>query len=161
MLLNQTGNTIMAQVTKAVPEAKSGDFEHEYHYSEKHGNSNCSDYVRHNIDVFNDVMGLQTVYQTGLSYYHGDYSLPSAKLELSVDGGTDSALVKLNDMTREDIAKLTDIEVSELVEYLDRDFITNMADICQVYELLIENNIKAQEYLDNLDITPVFQDNDY
>lgn len=133
------------------------DFDHNYHNSEKNSSSNMGEYVRHNLDVYNEFFGLSAVYQNGQSYYHGDYSLPSTKVELSADGGTDSKLIKINELCAEDFEKESHTDyLHELIEELAFDDVKTIADLHEVYIDLMDNNSCAQEYADHLDIEPVF-----
>ena len=135
------------------------DFDHNYHNSEKHSSSNVSEYVRHNLDVYNEFMGMSAVYQNGQSYIHGDYSTPSTKVELSAVGGTDSKLIKLNELYAEDFEKETCTEyLQELIEDLALDDVKTIADLHEVYIDLMDNNSRAQQYAENIDITPDFID---
>ena len=135
------------------------DFDYNYHNSEKHSSSNVSEYVRHNLDVYNEFMGMSAVYQNAQSYIHGDYSTPSTQVELSADGGTDSKLIKLNELYAEDFEKETCTEyLQELIEELALDDIKTIADLHEIYIDLMDNNSRAQQYAKNLDITPDFID---
>ena len=137
------------------------DFDHNYHNSEKHSSSNVPEYVRHNLDVYNEFMGMSAVYQNGQSYIHGDYSTPSTKVELSADGGTDSNLIKLNELYAEDFENEDCVEhLQELIEELALNEVKTIADLHEVYIDLMDNNSRAEQYADNLDIEPVFIDFD-
>lgn len=135
------------------------DFDHNYHYSEKHDEGLSTEYTRHLIDVYNEINGLSVVYQNGMSFYNNDYSTPSTKVELSADGGTDPKLLKLNELYAEDFENEDYVEhLQELIEELALDDVKTIADLHEVYIDLMDNNSRAQQYADNLDITPVFID---
>lgn len=137
------------------------DFDHNYHNSEKHSSSNVSEYVRHNLDVYNEFMGMSAVYQNAQSYIHGDLSTPSTKVELSADGGADSKLIKLNELYAEDFENEDCTEyLQELIEKLALDDVETIADLHEVYIDLMDNNSRAQQYAEDLDIEPVFIDLD-
>lgn len=137
------------------------DFDHNYHNSVKHSSSNCPEYVRHDLDVYNEIFGLSTVYQNAQSYIHGDYSTPSTKVELSANGGTDSKLIKLNELYAEDFEKEKYTEyLQELIEELALDCVKTISDLHEVYIDLMDNNCRAEQYAESLDITPVFIDHD-
>ena len=133
------------------------DFEYNYHYSEKHGNNNEPDYIRHNLDIYNELMGFSAVYQSGQSYYHGDYSLPSTKVELSDGGGTDPVLLKVNALYESDIDNMSNEDMNEFIESLNCTSIKTREDVRTVYLELMDNNSRADQYAQSLDIEPVFQ----
>ncbi len=135
------------------------DFDYNYHNSEKHSSSNMSEYVRHNVDVYNQVMGLDAVYQSAQSYYHGDYSTPSAEVELSVDGGADKRLVKLNELYEEDFTSGKCDEY--LKELADEIGLSSISELHNLYLELMDNNSRAQQYAQDLDVSEVFIDDDY
>ncbi|MGP4716924.1 hypothetical protein ACTXGL_09835 [Psychrobacter sp. T6-6] len=140
---------------------KTTDFDHNYHNSQKHSSSNMSEYVRHNLDVYNQVMGLDAVYQNGQSYYHGDHSLPSTQLELSDLGGTDARLLKINALYESDFDKASYAEyLQEIIDDLALDEVKTIDDLFHLYVLLMDNNGFANTYADNLDIKPVFNDHE-
>jgi|GEM_PF-4818852 len=133
------------------------DFDHNYHSSQKHSSNFVSEYVLHNLDVYNEVMGMSAVYQAGQSYIHGDYSTPSAKLELSEDGGADGRLIKINNLYEADFDDETCSEyLQEMVGDLEIEGINTVSDLRNLYLELMDNNSLAQQYADNLDIEPVF-----
>ena len=139
----------------------STDFDYNYHNSEKHSSSKVSEYVRHNLDVYNEFMGMSAVYQNGQSYIHGDHSTPSTKVELSDLGGTDPKLLKLNELYAEDFESEDYVKyMQELIEELALDDVKTIADLHKVYIDLMDNNSRAQQYAENLDIEPVFIDFD-
>ncbi len=153
------GINIMTTLNKA--QAIATDFDHNYHNSEKHSSSNVSEYVRHNLDVYNEFMGMSAVYQNGESYIHGDYSTPSTKVELSDLGGTDPKLLKLNELYAVDFENEDYVEhLQALIEELALDDVKTIADLHEVYIDLMDNNSRAQQYAENLDIEPVFIDFD-
>lgn len=115
------------------------DFDINYHSSKKHSSSNMSEYVRHNLDIFNEVNGLQAVYQSGLSYYHGDYSLPSTEVLLSEDGGTNYALSQINDL---DESYFDNID-EDYIKDLNCAHITTKEQVIETYWLIKHNNKKA------------------
>lgn len=144
-------------MSKETKEVIATDFDHNYHNSEKRSSNNVPEYVRHNLDVYNEFMGMSAVYQNAQSYIHGDYSTPSTQVELSLDGGTDSKLIKLNELYAKDFENEKYIEyLQELIEELALDDVKTIADLHEVYINLIDNNSRAQQYADNLDIEPVF-----
>lgn len=145
------------EMNNSTKEIVATDFDYNYHYSEKHSSSTVPEYVRHNLDVYNEFMGMSAVYQNAQSYIHGDFSTPSTKVELSADGGTDSSLIKLNELYAEDFEKESCTEyLQELIEELALDDVKTIADLHEVYIDLMDNNSRAQQYASNLNIEPVF-----
>lgn len=148
----------MTTTTFKTTQQRATDFDHNYHYSEKHSSSNMPEYVRHNLDVYNEVNGLSAVYQTGQSYYHGDYSLPSTEVELSRDGGTDTKLIKVNELSESDFDDEKCVEyIKELTEELGLE---SVDDLHNFYLALMDNNALANRYGKTLEITPVFQNHE-
>lgn len=134
------------------------DFEHDYFNSEKHSDANTEEYVRHNMSIYNEVAGLDAVYQNGLSFYHGHYALPSTAVELSADGGTSPKLMKINDLTAADFENgQCASHLRELVGYLG---LSSLAELRNLHTTLMANNMRAQTYADQLEIEPVFVEGD-
>lgn len=127
-------------------------FDSQYHYTERKGNNHFGDYVRHNLDAFNtikvDAFAMDAVYQTGCSFDYGDYNCPSPKLELSADGGTHAALIRINEFSERDF----------IDEPLDAETIAEFAELCppcdtlekmhQLYNALNDNLPQVQDFLD-------------
>lgn len=114
-------------------------FDVTYYSSQKHSSSNMSEYTRHNLDVFNEVNGLYAVYQNGNDYYHGDYSLPSTDVELSTDGGTADALLKINDLDEDSFDMINE----DFIKDLGCEHIKTKADVIETYWVLKYNNAQA------------------
>jgi hypothetical protein len=125
---------------------RRGNFDWSYHFSKTHSSSSMPEYVRHNIDVFNEVDGLDAVYQNGLRHYHGNLSTPSIEYELSEAGGTDKILVTINKLTAVKIGALNDDEVEILINDLGYDKLKTKADILSLHAVLMENNAAVSEY---------------
>jgi len=123
-------------------------FDSNYHYSEYHGNMNCEEYIRHNIDVFNTITveengvqdTFQTVYQTGCHYIHGDYSLPSTELELSEDGGADTFLCEIDrEFYESDFDHLNNKKITEFLEEKNHRIINTHEKLWLLYDFLRDN----------------------
>lgn len=131
----------------------TSSFEFNYHNSEKHSSSNCDEYVRHNIDVFNSMdiadKSFNACYQTAMSYIHNDYSTPSRKLGLS-DNSTDAFLLKLNNLVE------SELEDDEIMDELAEESKLAKEDIKSLYYALNENLIDAQNFMNSLDLDIVF-----
>lgn len=128
-------------------------FDSTYYGSSKHSSSNMPEYTLHGIDVYNQVMGLNAVYQTGMSYYHGDYSLPCTEVELSADGGTDEKLIKVNSLCAEDFEHDHYIAfLKELIDELALDEVKTIADLHELYIDVMDNNRMAQQYVIDLNL---------
>lgn len=126
-------------------------FNYNYHDMQTHESSNMPAYVRHNIDVYNEVLGLSAVYQNAQNYYHGDYSTPTTDFELTRDGGTDAALMTINQLTVEDIDNFTESDVAQVIEDLYHDSIKTKADIYAIHAALIKNNVAAQAFATSIE----------
>lgn len=116
------------------------EFESQYHSSQKHSSNNMSEYVRHNADIFNEVNGLQAIYQNAEHYHHGDYSLPSTKFELSGDGGTDKALLLIDWLDEDELDAIDDNFIKEL----NCDHINTKEAVIETYWALKLNNRLAE-----------------
>lgn len=122
------------------------DFSCNYHYSEKKGNNNCADYVRHDVDVYNELIingvSLYAVYQTGLSFYHNDYTLPSENLEFSLEGGSSKALAMINEQDRSEIELYdSDLFKATIEAFSDEGVsVGSVEDILAVYDALQANH---------------------
>lgn len=139
-ILSDINNKISDLKIKITP------FDYNWHSAKKHESSTMPAYVRHNMDVYNEINGLGAVYQSGLSRYNDDYSLPAKEFELSIHAGTDNALVVINGFTTEDIDGFTESDMVQVIEDINEDFIKTKADIYVIHAALMQNNIDAQKY---------------
>lgn len=120
-------------------------FDHNYHSSEVHSSSNVSEYVRHNMDVYNEVDGLSAVYKNG-GYGYGDFSAPSTKYLLSEGGGADRVLVMIDLLCVDEINNFTDDDLAKFIEGLSYDAIKTKADILDLLAVIEENLAAANKY---------------
>ncbi|QIR16665.1 hypothetical protein [Shewanella aestuarii] len=136
-------------------------FDHILHSTEVHGNHNHRDYVRHNIDIFNVIKihgkDYNAVYQSGLSYFNNDVSLPSAEIELSEAGGTDPFLESLNGLYACDIDEMESMPAEQQAEIISEwqevcPNIESIACIRAAYDELMDNNGMAQSYAYELNL---------
>lgn len=150
---NNYAGHVLAAITDKISDTDITvtDFDCNYHGCEIHESSNTPAYVRHNIDVYNEVLGLSAVYQNAQHYYHSNYSTPSTEFELSKDGGTDNALMIINALDVEDIDGFTEDDVAQVIKDIYHDSIKTKADIYAVHAALKKNNIKAQEYATSIE----------
>lgn len=136
----------MKSNTNTPETSRRGDFDWSYHFSETHSSSSMPEYMRHNMDVFNEVDGLDAIYQNGLRHYHGNLSTPSIEYELSEAGGTDKVLVAINKLTAVEINALSDNEVATFINDLEYEGLKTKADILSLHAVLMENNAAVSEY---------------
>lgn len=137
----------------AIPPVTVSSFDYNYHFSE-----NCGDYVRHVVDVYNEVelkgVRFSAVYQTGISLIAGDYSKPDPELELSMDGGSSRVLVVVDKMVESDFND--DDRIHYYLKECDHEYIKTVGDLWALYAALSNNEISANNYLESQDIEPKF-----
>lgn len=83
-------------------DVKRTDFNSEYFYSEKvEGENGASDYIRHNISVWNEIIidGVKFVaeYATGVSHYGNNFRQPREELEFFDGDGAMCRIAILNE----------------------------------------------------------------
>ena len=125
--------------------SRTTPFEHNYHSSEVHSSSNVAEYVRHNMDVYNEIDGLSAVYRNG-GYGYGDFSTPSTEYLLSEDGGADRVLVIIDLLCVDEINGFTDDDMVQVLEDLSYDAIKTKADILDLHAVIQENLAAANAY---------------
>lgn len=140
-----------AATSAEATEIEVTQFDYNDHSVERHESSTVPAYVRHNMDVYNEINGLSAIYQNGLSYYNDDRSLPAKEFELSVHGGTDNALLVINGFTTEDIDGFTESDMVQVIEDINEDFINTKADVYAFHAVLMQNNINAQKYATSIE----------
>lgn len=144
-ILNEISKKISDSVVDVTP------FDHNYHYMQTCDSSTMPTYVRHNMDVYNEINGMSVVYQNGKYNYNNDFKLPSTEFELDESAGTDNALMIINSLTVEDIDGFDEADVAQVVEDVYHDSIKTKADIYAIHAALKSNNIKAQEYATSIE----------
>lgn len=140
-------------------QVQTNDFKHKYHYSERHGGGDVPEYICHNIKVFNSVMGLHAAYTTGL-VYGWELENPRATLKLDETSGADTILIKTSQLHPDAIAGMTDSDVVRFLHKLSGGYFDNIRtkeDFLKFHEAIIENQVRANKYLENLAISPIFK----
>jgi hypothetical protein len=127
-------------------------FDTNYHAAVKHSSSNVQDYVRHEIDVYNqiiinDSIKLDAVYQTAQSYLHNDCRTPSANLELSEDSGTSKLLVLVNRLYESDFEDAANINESLAEAKALCSEVNTVEKLRQLYDTLNNNLPSLAAYL--------------
>lgn len=131
-------------------------FDHNFYRHVIHTPNCHSDYVRHEVDVYNMVNDRHAVYQTGLSYWGNDYSYPSPRLCLSFDGGADGVLCLIDSLTECEMEKMEDSE--DLQEFLDSVCLDSWEELRDMFYALRENEHSARAYLEGLGFSEDVED---
>lgn len=137
-------------------------FDSNYHSSQKAGSNNTDDYVLHNVDIFNTIEfcghTFHAVYQTAQSYYHNDYSSPSAKLGLSVDGGCDQVLIDI--WNEGDFDNSVESDVEEFLHNLEEEYSLELTleNLRDVYTAIADNQTYANAHLTALELSDDLDD---
>ena len=151
----------MESNTKNLDANRRSAFDYNYHFSEKHSSSSMPEYVRHTMDIYNEVDGLSAVYQNGQRHYHGNLSTPSIEYELSQDGGTDKVLITVNKLTAVEINALNEEKVAALISTLNHNSLKTKADILSLHAVLMENNAAVSEYAEKAEANALEKLNEY
>jgi hypothetical protein len=141
-------------------------FESIYHRATKAGEPHFGYYVLHEVDVWNYIVinGVEhyALYQTATECLGNDYDRPDPTIELSQAGGASDLLCLIDRITECEFEHDDDFKYTSLDELkeLCAD-INNKDDVFQIWQLLRDNKINANQEFESIKPSDHLEDFEY
>jgi hypothetical protein len=127
---------------------------HDYSYSKRIESNLVDDYVFHHLTVVKELIigdrKFDLIYDTGCSFYHNNYSLPSPNLTLDIDSETPEFACEISRMYEQD---LSDEALKYLHDEYGAHFIETIDELQEIYTLITEQVDCADDYISDEDVT--------